>query len=93
MGRHCIRYVSLLPQGRIAERTWLIKKQCVDITFADPKDVAEVNETNCFNSSDISFNNVYSMAIASTTSSATKAISQLSLLPIAFAGLIWMILL
>lgn len=27
---------------------------CVDITFAEPEDVAEVNDTNCFNSSQIS---------------------------------------
>ncbi|TVY80812.1 Uncharacterized protein LSUE1_G003264 [Lachnellula suecica] len=36
---------------------------CVDITFADPKDVPEVNDTNCFNSTDIAFNNVYSIAL------------------------------
>jgi hypothetical protein len=24
--------------------------QCVDITFADPQDVAQVNSSNCFNS-------------------------------------------
>jgi hypothetical protein len=35
---------------------------CVDITFALPQDVAEVNSSNCFNSSDISFNNVYSIS-------------------------------
>ncbi|KAF1354016.1 hypothetical protein BDV97DRAFT_347919 [Delphinella strobiligena] len=28
---------------------------CVDVTLADPADVAEVNSSNCFNSSDISF--------------------------------------
>jgi len=33
---------------------------CVDITFTEPADVAEVNETNCFNSTQISFNNVFS---------------------------------
>lgn len=33
--------------------------QCVDITFADPKDVPEVNASNCFNSSDIGFNLVF----------------------------------
>jgi len=37
---------------------------CVDITFADPHDpeLNEVNATNCFNSTDISFNDVYSIA-------------------------------
>ncbi|MCJ1340961.1 hypothetical protein MMC09_006257 [Bachmanniomyces sp. S44760] len=33
---------------------------CADITFADPKDVPEVNATNCQNSSDISFELVFS---------------------------------
>ncbi|KAA6413690.1 MAG: hypothetical protein FRX48_02051 [Lasallia pustulata] len=33
---------------------------CVDITFADPKDVPEVNSSNCFNSSQIGFNLVFS---------------------------------
>lgn len=33
--------------------------QCVDITFAEPKDVPEVNASNCFNSSDIGFNLVF----------------------------------
>ncbi|PQE08476.1 gpi anchored protein [Rutstroemia sp. NJR-2017a BBW] len=34
---------------------------CVDITFAEPENVAEVNSSNCFNSSDISFANVYTI--------------------------------
>lgn len=33
---------------------------CVDITFADPKDVPEVNETNCVNTTNISFELVFS---------------------------------
>jgi len=32
---------------------------CVDITFAEPEDVPEVNETNCFNSTDIGFQLVF----------------------------------
>lgn len=32
---------------------------CVDITFAEPEDVAEVNETNCFNSSQITSNLIF----------------------------------
>jgi hypothetical protein len=37
--------------------------QCVDITFVDPGDerLAEVNETNCFNSNDIGFADVYTI--------------------------------
>ncbi|KAL3422681.1 hypothetical protein PVAG01_06837 [Phlyctema vagabunda] len=45
---------------------------CVDITFALPEDVAEVNSSNCFNSSDISFNSVYSIAEAASSSSASQ---------------------
>ncbi|MCJ1383937.1 hypothetical protein MMC17_007051 [Xylographa soralifera] len=33
---------------------------CVDITFADPTDVAQVNASNCQNSTDIGFELVYS---------------------------------
>ncbi|MCJ1465598.1 hypothetical protein MMC07_004217 [Pseudocyphellaria aurata] len=33
---------------------------CVDITFADPKDVPEVNESNCANTSNIGFELVFS---------------------------------
>jgi hypothetical protein len=65
---------------------------CVDITFADPKDVAEVNETNCFNSSDISFNNVYSIGLGSS-SSAPKLFASVPLLPMVLAAMMWMILL
>lgn len=34
--------------------------QCVDITFADPKDVPEVTPDNCANTSDITLQYVYS---------------------------------
>ena len=33
---------------------------CVDITFAEPEDVPEVNSSNCFNSSQLSANLVFS---------------------------------
>lgn len=51
---------------------------CVDITFANPEDVAEVNRSNCFNSSDIGFNDVYTLVDkvapdANTTSGAVSA--------------------
>ncbi|KAI9731858.1 MAG: hypothetical protein M1818_007723 [Claussenomyces sp. TS43310] len=73
---------------------------CVDITFAEPEDVAEVNSSNCANSSDIGFNNVYSVVNVlapdlNTTSGAVS--SQLfesrmtpyaTLLPL-MAALIW----
>lgn len=65
---------------------------CVDIIFADPQTVAEqmpVNATNCFNSSDISFNNVYSVSL--TTSAASRTISPSMLVPLAFIAL-WALL-
>jgi len=58
---------------------------CVDITFADPADVAEVNSSNCFNSSDISFNNVYTIA-QSSSSGASRTYA--TLLPLV-ATLMW----
>ncbi|KAL2075972.1 hypothetical protein VTL71DRAFT_915 [Oculimacula yallundae] len=56
---------------------------CVDITFTEPKDVADVNDTNCFNSSDLSFNNVYSITASGQSSSAVKSLAQASFLPLA----------
>jgi len=61
--------------------------QCVDITFANPEDVPEVNATNCFNSSDIGFNNVYT----SSTNLSSAAISlspQYTLMLALLAGLL-----
>ncbi|KAL4872472.1 hypothetical protein BDV12DRAFT_162270 [Aspergillus spectabilis] len=40
---------------------------CADITFAEPEEVAEVNDTNCFNSTHITFESVF------TTSSLENA--------------------
>lgn len=33
--------------------------QCVDITFAEPEEVPEVTKDNCYNSSSITFQDVY----------------------------------
>lgn len=54
-------------------RTKLKNGQCVDIEFADPKDVAEVTRENCFNSSDISFDRIF--AASSLQSSAVRPVS------------------
>ena len=43
----------------------------MDITFADPKDVEEVTRENCFNSSDISFDQIF--AASSLQSGAVRA--------------------
>jgi len=42
---------------------------CVDITFAEPEDVPEVNSSNCFNSSQISFATVFAVDSQSESSS------------------------
>jgi len=42
---------------------------CVDITFAEPEDVPEVNSSNCFNSSQISFATVFAVDGQSESSS------------------------
>ena len=41
---------------------------CVDIEFADPKDVAEVTPQNCFNSSQISSNLIFTTEALQTSS-------------------------
>lgn len=52
--------------------TW---EQCVDIEFAEPADVAEVTEDNCFNSTDLKFNLVFSTAALSPASAVVPASS------------------
>lgn len=44
--------------------------QCVDLTLADPSEVAEVNRSNCYNSSDIGFNLVFTSQSLTSGSSA-----------------------
>jgi hypothetical protein len=51
--------------------------QCVDIVFAEPENVAEVNRSNCFNSSDIGFNNVFSTSVSGGILSSTVSIATL----------------
>lgn len=55
----------------------------MDITFAEPNDprIAEVNETNCFNSNDIGFADVYTITTRAsgqgnvTTTSGAESVS------------------
>ncbi|KAI4116295.1 MAG: hypothetical protein LQ345_003269 [Seirophora villosa] len=47
---------------------------CVDITFADPRDVAEVNETNCVNTTNIGFDLVYSTTDESAAGTARSTL-------------------
>ena len=62
--------------------------QCVDITFADPKDVAQVNKSNCMNSTDIGFNLVYSTTSLGGASAISRPSSLLVSIPLV-AVLLW----
>jgi hypothetical protein len=70
---------------------WLPACQCVDIEFAEPADVAEVNDQNCFNSTDIKFNLVFSTAALSAASS--YRFSSSAIIPsTALAGVLYLLL-
>ncbi|THX90176.1 hypothetical protein D6C77_00754 [Aureobasidium pullulans] len=67
---------------------------CADVTLADPADVPEVNASNCFNSSDLSFQLVYatgnlsSSALPAFTPSSPMSLT-LPLLVAIFAFVLW----
>ncbi|MCJ1248074.1 hypothetical protein MMC30_005289 [Trapelia coarctata] len=61
---------------------------CVDITFADPLDVALVNETNCQNSSNIGFQLVYATQSLGGASSLSMPSSLLVSIPL-ITALVW----
>ncbi|KAI4730760.1 hypothetical protein E4T49_01338 [Aureobasidium sp. EXF-10728] len=62
---------------------------CADVTLADPADVPEVNASNCFNSSDLSFQLIYATGNLSSGALPTAiASSSMSLtLPVLIAVL------
>ncbi|KAL3956860.1 hypothetical protein ACCO45_009706 [Purpureocillium lilacinum] len=75
---------------------------CVDIIFAEPGDprIGEVNETNCFNSTDIGFAEVYTITTKNSGSDAyvssgavetVRRLSWVGYLPLAVVGL-WALL-
>ena len=47
----------------LRQRLLTCSPQCVDITFADPGDerIEKVNESNCFNSQDLGFADIYTI--------------------------------
>ncbi|WPH04940.1 Hypothetical protein R9X50_00783700 [Acrodontium crateriforme] len=65
---------------------------CVDLTLADPSEVAEVNSSNCYNSSDIGFNLVFTSqsltAGASSMASPTTSLVILTALVLGFGSLL-----
>ncbi|KAI4848829.1 hypothetical protein E4T44_03705 [Aureobasidium sp. EXF-8845] len=67
---------------------------CADVTLADPADVPEVNASNCFNSSDLSFQLIYATGNLSSGALPTAiASSRISLtlpaLVAIFAFVLW----
>ncbi|KAG9691842.1 hypothetical protein KCU95_g7708, partial [Aureobasidium melanogenum] len=66
---------------------------CADVTLADPVDVPEVNASNCFNSSDLSFQLIYATGNLSSGALPTAiASSSISLtLPVLVAFLTFML--
>ncbi|PQE29497.1 gpi anchored protein [Rutstroemia sp. NJR-2017a WRK4] len=68
---------------------------CVDITFAEPENVAEVNSSNCFNSSDISFANVYTINDANSLGTSGAPASRTfyaSSLAVVLGAAVWVLL-
>ncbi|KAL8958337.1 MAG: hypothetical protein Q9183_005857 [Haloplaca sp. 2 TL-2023] len=65
---------------------------CVDITFADPEEVPEVNETNCANTTNMGFELVFSTESLSAGSSSLPVTSWMASIPIA-AAIAWTLLL
>lgn len=57
---------------------------CVDITFAEPEDVEPVTPQNCFNSSDIGFNLVFT----TTSLSAAPSTAQMTVLSVVVPALL-----
>ncbi len=61
---------------RIPKNTNVLR-QCVDITFAEPGDprIPLVNETNCFNSTDIGVADIYTLTLRASGQGAVNASS------------------
>lgn len=66
----------------------------MDITFTEPEDVAEVTRDNCFNSSDITFQDIYRTAPLNSVSGAGQLVRLrwVELVPLVVAavvGFLW----
>lgn len=85
MGLRCLMYVSWsgLTDGDDADADW----QCVDIEFADPKDVEEVTRDNCFNSSDLEFNLIYATKPIEESAASRVVSGGMMMIPVVVAGL------
>ena len=60
----------------------------MDITFADPRDVPEVNGSNCRNSSNLSFDLVFATTSLSAAAPSLPSTSYLAFTPLLLAGLV-----
>ena len=65
---------------------------CVDITFAEPEDVAQVNETNCYNSTDIGFSLVFTTSALEDDAGLSSPIPS-ALLTLTFAAVLGLVFL
>lgn len=59
-----------------ADRRFYPPFQCVDIEFAEPGDsrIPDVNKTNCFNSTDIGFTDIYTITTKEVGASANEPV-------------------
>ena len=80
--------VSCSFHHRIVSGPTANRLQCVDLELVDNNDprIEPVNATNCYNSSDISFELVFTTAALSNT--ASSAISTPSMVPILFTAIV-----
>ncbi|KAF3479731.1 uncharacterized protein GIQ15_06707 [Arthroderma uncinatum] len=70
-----------------AARHGAVLYNCVDITFADPKDVEPVTRENCFNSTNITSSTIYAIPDKPTNTAHTTAIfTALGVMPLLLAG-------
>lgn len=83
--KHGAALYNVCPQ-LFAKWLNLTMMQCVDIEFAEPSEVEEVTRNNCFNSSIISFGEVFTTT--SLTSAAAPKPSLLSVLPVYMVALL-----
>ncbi|MCJ1313669.1 hypothetical protein MMC25_007348 [Agyrium rufum] len=99
-GQFCLPHVSL-PAGVTAEVGQNATIQvvetavhgaalysCVDITFANPEDVEQVTLDNCFNSSDIGFDIVFTASSLTAGGMATRPATWAAIVPFV-AALLW----
>lgn len=67
----------------------MLTYQCVDIEFAEPEDVPEVTRENCFNSSNLGFEFIFTTSSLRTSEAPRLLLDQsvLSMVPLFLAGL------